>query len=66
MDYPLKGPPLEDGDMGISAVSEVPAIVQRMVNQKCRELTGMPLANVREAYGVLSSAFGSSDTEGMY
>ena len=65
MDYILQGPPLEDGDMGINDVSEVPAIVQRMVDQRCRELTVMPLANVSEAYGALSSAFGS-DTDGMY
>ena len=42
------------------------AIVQRMVDQRCRELTVMPLANVSEACGALSSAFGSSDTDGMY
>ena len=66
MDCILQGPPLEDGDMGINDVSELPAIVQRIVDQRCRELTVMPLANVCEAYGASSSALGSSDTDRMF
>jgi len=68
MDYLIQGSltPVESGDMEMNDASNVSAIVQRMVDQRCRELTVRPLANVSEAYGASSSVFGSSDMDGMY
>ncbi|KAF8342765.1 uncharacterized protein EI90DRAFT_784074 [Cantharellus anzutake] len=69
MDYLLQGssPSTDNEDVEMHDANEVSAIVQRLVDQKCRELTVRPLANVSEAYGASSSAFGSSvDGEGIF